>query len=566
MRWIKHLYTVALLLSVFILFVYSATYFTSVYTDSTEHSFYSLNENWTYDAGDAGITSATLPLTVPTDTGGTVTLSNTLPDIITDSDILQFYTSHYNVWVYVDDALIYENTAERFSVSKTTGTVCHYVNLLPSMAGSPVTIVFQNVYSDSVAYVPSISFGNERDILYSLIVDKLPSYVVSALLFVIGCIGLLCYAIFHKRLPESYTSLFWLALASIVFSTWSGFETQMMVILLPYHLAFSWYTFVALKLLLIPVIMFISHTYRMQGSRPCKILVPLSALDIVVTTALQYMGIADFKETLSLTLAIIFLTIVWIFSLFVSSIRKLSKQSLHTRPSTLHHFHILFVFVLSITVVLDFVSYLLAASQDASRFTRLAVLGYVIVLVVTMIQNALDLERTRERAQDLKEMAVTDPLTKLRNRASFEKDLAAISEKDQASYGIAMFDLNNLKYFNDVHGHSTGDYYIIICSEILQDLFCGYGNVYRIGGDEFCAIMKSVSPEKYAQISPMIAARLNSLHQSIYNYRMEVSDGYAAFDPNQDTALLQTMERADKMMYEKKQAMKAAAKAEAASK
>ena len=178
------------------------------------------------------------------------------------------------------------------------------------------------------------------------------------------------------------------------------------------------------------------------------------------------------------------------------------------------------------------------------------------------VRNALDLARTREKAQDLKEMAVTDPLTKLKNRASFEKDLAAIPEKEYDSYGIAMFDLNNLKYFNDVHGHSTGDYYIIICSEILQDIFYSYGTVYRIGGDEFCAVMKSVSPEKYAQLGPMISAKLAALHQSIYNYRMEVSDGYAVFDIQQDKTLLHTMERADKAMYAKKQAMKKAYKPE----
>lgn len=549
MRWSKSLYTGALILSVFILFLYSAVYFSSVYTDKTEQSFYAM---------DGGFTSSA-------DTGGIITMSGTLPDTIADSDILQFYTSHYNVWVYVDNALIYENTAERFAVSKTPGNVCHYVRLEPPMAGSDVTIVFQNVYH-SAEHISSILFGNERDILYSLITKRLPSYVISVLLFAIGCIGLLCYAIFHKQLPKSSTSLFWLALTSIVFAIWSGFETQMMAILLPHHLAFSWYTFVALKLLVIPVIMFIGHTCQKQESKTCKLLVTLSALDLVITSILQYIGAADFKETLGFTLAIILLAIIWIGSLFVSFIRRFPKQSSHTIPRTLNHFHILFVFVLSVTVIFDYVSYFFAVSSDTARFTRIVVLGYVIILVIIMIQNALDLERTREKTQDLREMAVTDPLTKLKNRASFEKDLAAISKKDQASYGIAMFDLNNLKYFNDVHGHSTGDYYIIICSEILQDLFCSYGNVYRIGGDEFCAVMKSVTPEKYAQISPMIAARLNALHQSIYNYRMEVSDGYAAFDPNLDTALLHTMERADKMMYEKKQAMKAAAKAEAASK
>ncbi len=562
MRWTKPFYTVALLLSVFILFVFSATYFQTVYSEDRPTSHYAWEDSWMYTDEQGRLMPVHFPAIISAKDTHSAAISSYLPETVTDSDILQFQTSHYNVWVHVDGVLIYESTAKDISLSKTTGNVCHFVALDSSMAGKSIDITYESAYSNDSVRIGMITFGNEKDILYSLVVEKLPAYIICALMFSIGCMGVLCYLIFRKQLSDSSESLLWLAFFAIAFSAWSGFETQMMSVLLPYHLAFNWYTFVSLKLILIPAIMFISHTYQKKRSRLCKLLIFLSIFDIITTSFLQFTGIADFKETLFITHGIFIVAIVWIFTLSVSTLHKRSKSAVLTQPKTLNHFHILFISVLAVTVVLDFTSYFWVTNGDSARFSRIALFGYILILALMTVRSSLDLARAREKAQDLKEMAVTDPLTKLKNRASFEKDLAAIPEKEWDSYGIAMFDLNNLKYFNDVHGHSTGDYYIIICSEILQDIFYSYGTVYRIGGDEFCAVMKSVSPEKYAQLGPMISAKLAALHQSIYNYRMEVSDGYAVFDIQQDKSLLHTMERADKVMYEKKQAMKKAYKPE----
>lgn len=75
-----------------------------------------------------------------------------------------------------------------------------------------------------------------------------------------------------------------------------------------------------------------------------------------------------------------------------------------------------------------------------------------------------------------------------------------------------MFDLNNLKYFNDTHGHATGDYYIIVCSEIIQDIFGMYGKVYRIGGDEFCAVTEGVTEEEFMELRRGMNDRIEALN------------------------------------------------------
>ncbi|MBO5278655.1 MAG: GGDEF domain-containing protein [Lachnospiraceae bacterium] len=566
----KIFYIAAMLCSAFVLYLFCAFYFKSAYNEY-DTTFYGLDSGWSYQDGDDMVFTDSLPSNLSTDDTFCATVSAILPGKILDSDILQFHTGHCNVWVYVDDVLIYENTAERFPISKTNGSVCNFVPLDSDMAGKSFSITYQSCYSkDSIQTYP-VFFGNERDILYHLIISKLPAFIICTLTFAIGLIGLLCYVVFRKQLGSSSVSLFWLSLFAIAFSSWSGFETQLLVILFPYHLAFSWFTFVYLKLIPIPIIVFMGYTYHVEQSRWLKLLISLSCFDIVVNSALQYLGILDFKETLIFTHLIFLLTIVWIFVLFVSGLRKMKEQRANKENSeqakprffSLSQLYIFFIPTLAVTVMLDFISYYFVASEDSSRFSRITLIAYIIGLTIMLVQNSLESQKLKEKEDSLREMAATDPLTKLKNRASFEKDVAVLPDNELSSYGIAMFDLNKLKYFNDVHGHSMGDYYIIICSEILQDIFCPFGNVYRIGGDEFCAVIKDISPEKYAQLSPMIASRLGALHQTMFEYRMEVADGYAAFDSKLDKSLLHTMERADKQMYTKKQAMKAAEKKKA---
>ncbi len=341
-----------------------------------------------------------------------------------------------------------------------------------------------------------------------------------------------------------------------------------MVLLIPYHLVFSWYTILSLKLVPIPAIMFISYTYHAEHLFLCKFLVFLSGLDIIITSILQYLGIFDFKQTLPVTHGILALSTLWIFGLSISKLLKQAKNLKNKEQYTiklkniklLHakHFHVIFILVLAITVILDFISYYLMLSSDSARFSRLALLAYIIALAIKIVQDSLDLQKTKEKADNLEKIAATDPLTKLKNRASFEQDIQNIPVLERQSYGIAMFDLNRLKYFNDVYGHSAGDYYIIICSEIIQDIFSPYGTVYRIGGDEFCAILKDVSIESYKKIASMITIHIQNLCQVIPEYHMEVADGYAIFNARLDKSILHTVERADQEMYQKKQAMKTA--------
>ena len=143
------------------------------------------------------------------------------------------------------------------------------------------------------------------------------------------------------------------------------------------------------------------------------------------------------------------------------------------------------------------------------------------------------------------------------DKKSLEKKLQQLQNADDTlNVGVMMFDLNNLKYFNDTHGHATGDYYIIVCSEIIQDIFGMYGKVYRIGGDEFCAVTEGVTEEEFMELRRGMNDRIEALNGRFFENKMSVASGYAAYDKKSDHDIHDTIKRADQKMYECKAAMK----------
>ena len=80
-----------------------------------------------------------------------------------------------------------------------------------------------------------------------------------------------------------------------------------------------------------------------------------------------------------------------------------------------------------------------------------------------------------------------DPLTLLLNRHAFE---AKVQSKTQHC-GILFFDINNFKTINDTYGHAYGDSCLKTIGELLRSVYGEYGDCYRIGGDEFCVLLRN---------------------------------------------------------------------------
>ena len=98
----------------------------------------------------------------------------------------------------------------------------------------------------------------------------------------------------------------------------------------------------------------------------------------------------------------------------------------------------------------------------------------------------------RDMAAKLEVYVYRDKLTGLRNTASYMskgKELDAESKTNaNLEYGVVIFDANFLKKINDQYGHQAGNQLIRHAARVICRVFA-HSPVYRIGGDEFAAIL-----------------------------------------------------------------------------
>ncbi len=84
--------------------------------------------------------------------------------------------------------------------------------------------------------------------------------------------------------------------------------------------------------------------------------------------------------------------------------------------------------------------------------------------------------------------AVTDPLTGLGNRRQLAFDLSGALASGRPHL-LLLFDLDGFKAYNDSFGHPAGDALLARLGRALQDASAPDGDAYRMGGDEFCALL-----------------------------------------------------------------------------
>ncbi len=108
----------------------------------------------------------------------------------------------------------------------------------------------------------------------------------------------------------------------------------------------------------------------------------------------------------------------------------------------------------------------------------------------------------REKAQEqLKYMAMHDPLTDLPNRTLFlnclEATLQEIQQHPDRSFALLFLDCDRFKAINDSLGHLVGDQFLVAIAKRFQRCV-GDQLLARLGGDEFTILLKDVSNEHQA--------------------------------------------------------------------
>ena len=160
------------------------------------------------------------------------------------------------------------------------------------------------------------------------------------------------------------------------------------------------------------------------------------------------------------------------------------------------------------------------------------------------------LRSTSERFDELKDMAVTDPLTGLFNRRGF----AELLEQDPSARGtLALLDGDRFKQVNDQLGHAEGDRLLRSIADRLKDRTRSQDVAARWGGDEFVVFLKDMSIDEARRVLKRVQLSLRRRPIArLDGIPVTFSAGYAEISAMSAEAIEAAVKEADREMYSRK--------------
>ena len=162
-------------------------------------------------------------------------------------------------------------------------------------------------------------------------------------------------------------------------------------------------------------------------------------------------------------------------------------------------------------------------------------------------------DELEEANRRLQELAVRDALTGVWNKTAYFTRIGEINGREQKDFAAAVFDMNGLKGINDTLGHECGDTALQHVANNLKAVF-GENNLYRIGGDEFIAVIDHADSETMTNLFSNLDRELEKFNEQehIYKCPLSISKGYCVYDSAEDREYIDTFRKADNAMYRDK--------------
>ena len=199
-------------------------------------------------------------------------------------------------------------------------------------------------------------------------------------------------------------------------------------------------------------------------------------------------------------------------------------------------------------------AYIIAVTMETSFYLKnniyaILIVGIYLVLasccMVYMLSRVLKEKYEKEK---LLYTSNTDELTKCFNRHAYETAIHGLDLHKEWIY-ISM-DINGLKRINDSLGHAAGDELICAAADCMKECFQNYGNVYRIGGDEFVIIMTEKT-EELQKIIKDFEQKSALWHGELVD-SISVSYGYVFSSEKAWNGIYDIAKAADERMYKSK--------------
>lgn len=162
------------------------------------------------------------------------------------------------------------------------------------------------------------------------------------------------------------------------------------------------------------------------------------------------------------------------------------------------------------------------------------------------------IDEEKRKEEKLIRESTTDKLTHCHNRRAYENELMHYADTLPGDdFVFVSMDVNGLKMINDTLGHAAGDELLMGAAECMQRCFGPYGRIYRMGGDEFVALLFA-SADKTEEIKADFEKTICEWSGELVT-ELSISCGYVTKREFPDATVKEMARFADERMYESKE-------------
>lgn len=455
---------------------------------------------------------------------------------------LEIYSGHQAVRVLADGEQIYALEGAGSIWGTTSGAKYNFIEI--PVDAEEIKVVIEAIYPEDRNREVEYFVGDGIAMLRGYVRRSIPNMLMSLLSITMG-VFLVGYWIITRRKVLMEKSSLYFGLFAMVLGLWTLHETDFATVLVGNRTAASYCGYMLLMLVIVPFVLFVKHFLEVEDKYIYALICIEALASIVINTIGHMAGLWYFKKSvITIHLSIGFAIAYMIYAI----VQRWRKYGTDQKVRA----NLIGAVVLIVTVVIDVGAYYMKLKQS-DLIGRIGLLVYIFLLgKETTVEFFRQVDEGR-KAEIYKELAEKDVMTGMYNRNAFDEWEYNCNNCEDIM--LVTFDLNNLKQCNDTLGHEVGDKYIIDAAELIQQVFGKIAKCYRIGGDEFCAVIMNASKvdvEEYLQQLKKVQDMYNTKSKDV---DMQIACGYAIFD-KADLNIESTRSRADARMYVHKKAIK----------
>lgn len=461
----------------------------------------------------------------------------TLPEDLPDGAVLEVVSPRDSVEVSVGSQTVYE------APESGALTAVLWVPLPDDSAGKVLTVTGRGDDAALLARLNAVSsVGSGAALQRRLFADNF--YALVFFLFALITAGFLAYVSFrswHRRLGETTYSVGALSLFILCSGIWVLTDSPLLQFVINDGSSVAMVS--AITFLLMPILFLRFLKSMLPGKLLFDVLGCLFLAAMAVGLLLHLTGLVSIYDSIGiyhLMLLAMFLLVTITFA----------RQN--------HPQHRLILIGCLLYFLLEVLGLWLYHLMPTSRLYAVVICFGIFALgtscIITWFDEYLgDIGRLAQN-ELLQKLAFLDNLTGVLNRSAFDRDCKTIAEQSDITF--VMLDINGLKSTNDTWGHVIGDHLIQSAAKLITDVFGASGSIYRIGGDEFVAILQGASEKTTAALLQDFAARMQG---RTIEHAIPVRIAYGAASTREDgVTTANLLQHADQRMYARKKAMKQA--------